>query len=135
MDWTIWIYLSANMGVFEEAPNIKNIGYLNNSAVDSQTHLVTHKSDAAFSTLNKASYLHTFIKHMHYRVVIRHCKCLNHHNQRLCKIFLAGVNLLIQTYSVFFVNSFFGRIFTLFFCKSLWKWREKSSFWYLIVHL
>ena len=33
-----------------------------------------------------------------------HCtqtsKCLNHHNQRLCKIFFAGVNWLLWTYSV-----------------------------------
>ena len=27
-------------------------------------------------------------------------KCLNYHNQRLCKIFMAGVNLLIQIYGV-----------------------------------
>ena len=27
-------------------------------------------------------------------------KCLNHHNQWLCKIFLAGVNLKLPTYSV-----------------------------------
>ena len=30
----------------------------------------------------------------------RPSKCLNHHNQRLCIIFFAGVNLLLQTYSV-----------------------------------
>ena len=33
-------------------------------------------------------------------VAARPSKCLNHHNQLLCNIFLAGVNLLIQTYGV-----------------------------------
>ena len=27
-------------------------------------------------------------------------KCLNHHNQRICRFFLAGVSLLLQTYGV-----------------------------------
>ena len=31
---------------------------------------------------------------------IRPSKCLNHYNQRLCKMFLAGVNLLLQTNGV-----------------------------------
>ena len=30
----------------------------------------------------------------------RPSKCFNHHNQRLCKIFLASVNLLLLTYGV-----------------------------------
>ena len=30
----------------------------------------------------------------------RPSECLNHHNQRLSKIFLAGVHFLLQTYSV-----------------------------------
>ena len=30
----------------------------------------------------------------------RPSKCLNHHNQRMCKNFLAGVNLLLLTYIV-----------------------------------
>ena len=33
-------------------------------------------------------------------LLTRPSKCLNHHNQRLCKIVLAGVNVLLQTYNV-----------------------------------
>ena len=41
------------------------------------------------------------LKHTHegftYGCKKRPSKCLNHHNQRLCKNLLAGVNLLLQT--------------------------------------
>ena len=40
----------------------------------------------------------------------RPSKCLNHHNQQLCKIVLAGVNVLLQTYGV---------VFNIFFCAGL----------------
>ena len=39
-------------------------------------------------------------KHVLKYVESRPSKCLSHHNQRLCKIVLAGVNLLFQTYGV-----------------------------------
>ena len=50
-------------------------------------------------------------------IIDRPSKCLSHHNHRLCKVFLAGVNLLLQIYGFFVVNTLFGRIFTLFLCK------------------
>ena len=39
--------------------------------------------------------------------ICRPSKCFNHHNQWLCNIFLAGVNLLLQTYCIFFFFFFF----------------------------
>ena len=69
MDWAFLIYFYAKMGVFEKAPNIKDIGDLNNSVVESQTHFVTYKADTSYSPLDKTSSLRPFINYMHFRVV------------------------------------------------------------------
>ena len=52
----------------------------------------------------------------------RPSKCLNHHNQQLCKIFLVGVNLLLKTDSILLYNLFFLIVFfTLYLFKISWK--------------
>ena len=57
----------------------------------------------------------------------RPSKCLNHHNPRLCKIFVAGVNLLLQTYGVC-PKFIFGWIFTPSLSKKSRKRRAKCIF-------
>ena len=60
-------------------------------------------------------------------------KCLNHHNQRLCKIFLAGVNLLFQTFGVL-LQTILGCIFLLFSVWNIKEMKSKIKFWVLIVY-
>ena len=55
----------------------------------------------------------------------RPSKCPNHHNQRLCKIFLAGINLFLQTYCVLLQIWFFSTFSCSFLCKISGKWRAK----------
>ena len=66
----------------------------------------------------------------------RPSKCLQHHQQRWCKILWTGVNLLLQTYNVFSLIDFLVQILRIFVGKISMKNEENGGhYWFYFSYL